>query len=559
VRALKPWRPRAETEPVRSLLRDARGFTLIEVSIASVVLLVGTLAVVAVANVANQQTARTKGREAATGLARQLIEDVRSIPFESLEQTSIEQHLRAQPGLGSVPGSSSYTIRRRAFTYSIDTSVCTLDDPRDGIGSHANGNFCSGGASGFQSCSGATAAGGVDANGNSLDGALCAAVDGSLVWKSCALLGTTAQTPASSFSAILGTQYASAQAAAAATTCATGTATAADVDPEDYKRVVVSVRWGKHRTQQSTLVANPGSSAGPAVTGLTMNPSGNPVTAKSPSSLTLAFTATTSRPPAAVNWSIDGDVRGTASGTGTSWNFNWPLGEIENPLVLDGAYNVSARAVDAEGTSGATRAMTVTVNRRVPFPPTGVAAGRNNQVVELEWSANPERDIVGYQAYRKDSGGDTQVCPATAGASQVAITCQDTSPPNLPLLQYYVVALDRGLDGAARKGDQSAVVDVTQVNQAPNPPTNLTASADGGGTTLNWQAPVPPDPDSGDSIAFYRVYRDGQTYAARYDRTDSGSELSYTDSNTGGQAHTYYVTAVDGQLAESTIVGPVTQ
>ena len=118
-------------------------------------------------------------------------------------------------------------------------------------------------------------------------------------------------------------------AAAGATVCGSGTATAADVDPEDYKRVVVAVRWGKHRTQQSTLIANPGSSAGPAVTNLTMN-SDNPVTAKVPSSLTLAFTATTSRPPAAVNWSIDGDPQGTASGSGTSWTFNWALGNFDD-------------------------------------------------------------------------------------------------------------------------------------------------------------------------------------------------------------------------------------
>src|SRR5439155_20716435 len=128
-RAVKRGRPPAEAEDVRSLVRDARGFTLIEVSIASVVLLVGTLAVVAISNVASQQAVQTKGREAATGLARQLIEDVRAIPFEGLEQTSIQDDLKAQPGLGSLPGSSSYTIRRRGFTYSIDTSVCALDDP----------------------------------------------------------------------------------------------------------------------------------------------------------------------------------------------------------------------------------------------------------------------------------------------------------------------------------------------------------------------------------------------------------------------------------------------
>ena len=43
----------------------------------------------------------------------------------------------------------------------------------------------------------------------------------------------------------------------------------------------------------------------------------------------------------------------------------------------------------------------------------------------------------------------------------------------------------------------------------------------------------------------------------RADHTGSGTDLSYTDTDTGGVPHTYYITAVDSQLAESTIVGPV--
>ena len=543
---------------MRSLVRDARGFTLVEVSIAAVVLLIGTLAVVAMSDFASRQTVQTKGREAATSLGRQLIEDVRSIPYAQLEQTSIEDDLQAQPGVGSLPGSSTYTIRRRSFTYSIDASVCALDDPRDGIGSHANGNFCHGGASGFPDCSGAVSAsgsGGVDANGNVLNSSLCATVDGTLLWRNCGLLGPTAQTAASgSLSAILGSLYTSAQAAAAATACGSGTATAADLDPEDYKRVVIDVRWASHHTQQSTLIANPGSSAGPAVTNLTMAPSQNPVITSTTASLT--FTATTSRPPAAVNWSVDGDTKGTASGNGTSWSFPWSLGSVGSPTVLDGSYLVAARAVDVNGTSGATRAITVTVNRRQPFAPTGMAAGWNNQVVEVQWSPNPEGDIIGYQVHRVDSSGDTVVCP-TAGGSLVGTSCQDTSPPNQSSIQYYVVALDRAPDGTARPGDHSATVTVTQGDHPPNPPTSLTAQTNNGNTVLSWVAPTVPDPDPGDSIAFYRIYRDGQTYADRYDRTGSGSELTYTDTNTGGQAHTYYVTSVDTQLAESTIVGPV--
>src|SRR5205807_518339 len=136
-------------------------------------------------------------------------------------------------------------------------------------------------------------------------------------------------------------------------------------------------------------------------------------------------------------------------------SFPWSRGSVDSPTVLEGSYLVAARAVDVNGTSGPTRAITVTVNRRQPFPPTGVAAGWNLQVVEVQWSPNPEGDIIGYQVHRVDASGDTVVCGATAG-SLVSTSCQDASPPNQASLQYYVVALDRAPDGSVRPGDHSA-------------------------------------------------------------------------------------------------------
>ena len=48
-------------------------------------------------------------------------------------------------------------------------------------------------------------------------------------------------------------------------------------------------------------------------------------------------------------------------------------------------------------------------------------------------------------------------------------------------------------------------------------------------------------------------------YASRYDRTGTGADLTYTDTHPDGVTHTYYVTAVDTQLAESPLLGPVTK
>lgn len=505
---------------------DQRGFTIVEVLVAAFVLVVGLLGVVAMVDGANQNTVKTRGREGATSLGRHLVESIRAIPFEEVNQNSLESRLQAQPGLASLPGSPDYAIRRRNFTYTIDTSVCSLDDPRDGIGSHAGGGFCS------------------------------------VAWKDCALLDTTASAQASgTLAAILGGLYPEAQAAAGATSCTTGTAVAADVDPEDYKRVVVQLRWGGRQVQQTALVPNPGNSGSPAVTNLELTAPGSSLLITTNPS-TLSFRATTNRTPATLDWSVDGERRGTASGSATTWNFDWEIKPREDPgAVLDGSYIVGARAMDAYGLAGASRTVTVTLNRSDPRAPSGVAAGRNGSVVEVEWQSNPERDVIGYRVYRTHSGGGTvQVCPATAGDFTSATHCQDTTPPAVPLLEYHVVALDRRPgDNAPREGAPSPQVQVTQTNTPPSAPTNLQASTSAGNTVLLWSAPSVPDPDPGDSIQFYRIYRDGSTYADRYDRTGSGSEVSYTDTATGGVSHTYWVTAVDEQLAESVVLGPVTR
>jgi hypothetical protein len=91
---------------------------------------------------------------------------------------------------------------------------------------------------------------------------------------------------------------------------------------------------------------------------------------------------------------------------------------------------------------------------------------------------------------------------------------------------------------------------VTLTNTAPAPPGTLTATASEGNTVLSWDASA-GDPDAGDSVDFYRIYRDGTAYADRYDRTGTGAELTYTDTQTDGVAHLYRVVAVDTQLAES--------
>jgi len=332
--------------------------------------------------------------------------------------------------------------------------------------------------------------------------------------------------------------------------CAGSAAGTTDRNPDDHKRVTVDVTWsnssGRGSVHEQAFVNNPGSSAGPGICSLSVDGTSNNVISTVVSS--AAFSVCVNVTPAAVTWSVDGVVQANATGAGTAWSFLWPISSL-----YDGTYLVEAHAYDSVGRSGPSRSATVTLNRFLPLPPTGLAAGRNGSGVDLEWLANPERDIVGYRVYRQQAVGWTAVCSFTT-----ATECRDTSPPSAPLLTYKVVALDYDTAGALREGPASAPATVTLLNNPPNPPTNLTAQLTDGATVLSWTAPNPADPNLGDSIAFYRIYRDGNAIADRYDRTGSGTELSFTDGRRGDTQHTYWITAVDTQLAESTLVGPVT-
>lgn len=326
-----------------------------------------------------------------------------------------------------------------------------------------------------------------------------------------------------------------------------------DSNPIDFKRVTVTVSWrdgaGTGSTSESTLISAKGGSDAPAVDAVRMtSPSSAPIT--DPAATSASFVVNTATDANSVVWSIDGTQRGAASGSGRNWTFTWAL------PAYDGVYDVSAQALEASGLAGESRSITVVVNRFAPFAPTNVNAGRNGSVVEVEWSANRGRDVIGYRVYRQPKAGTaTVVCDMTT-----ALSCVDTSPPasSGTALEYWVVALDRDPNGNTREGTPSARIDVNLANRPPNAPVALTLSKDAQGQTiLRWQAAQFPDPDTGDSIASYRIYRDGTAIGDRYDRVD-GTQLMATDARASGVTHKYWVTAVDTHLAESSALGPVT-
>jgi len=337
-----------------------------------------------------------------------------------------------------------------------------------------------------------------------------------------------------------------------------------DKNPEDYKRVTVTAAWDEGaRTRTSTqtaIINNPGSASGPAVRTITPRGYIAPYVVTTDVN-TVTVDLTTSSKPTTLAWMLDGSRQAspvTANGsTGLLWQFDWNIKTLE-----DGAYVVAAEAYDVYGVSGPSRQETVVLNRFPPKPPKQVTGGRTKfGTVEIEWTANSERDIIGYQVFRHDpvSGTDATVCPMAT--QKLETFCIDTAPPGSDELEYYVRAYDRDPGGNVRPSLDYAHLIVTKDNNAPFQVADLALSKlPTGDTKLTWTRPSPDDPDAGDSISFFRIYRDGILMSNRYERyfDSSGSPtVTWTDTSTNGVGHTYWVTSVDQHYAESPFGLPV--
>ncbi len=462
--------------PLTRALRDQRGFTLIEVLVAMLILTGGVLGTVALIDGANASTSFTKGRVGATNLARELTETARTIDYDTLTTATLAGGLQASPGLvDSKPATSGWQLERRGITYTVVASACIFDDATDKTGSH-DATFCSNSA----------------------------------------------------------------------------TSPLGDTNPDDYRRVTFDVTWQSRgepgKVSQSSLITNPSGGLGPSILEIV-----GPDTWIVETTQSLDYLVK-STPAATVRWSADdGTSGGNATGGPTEWPFTWQLGTKgawtcpNTPeWLVDGAYVLTAQAFDVRGIPGDLKTKTVTLDRSAPAPPCGLKGGLNGVRFELEWSRNPERDIKGYEVYRRKVGLETAdpiVCNLTTKTE-----CVDKNPlPVGVLVNYYVVAIDAGLKG---RGQSADLAFLPSTNLAPLPPGQLTGSIEDGQPVLRWTAAT----DADGTIAFYRIYRDGIALENRYGAT-SGPQLSFTDK--GATGHTYWVTAVDDKFAESLPVGPV--
>jgi Tfp pilus assembly protein PilV len=487
--------------PARRRVGGDGGFTIMETLIAAVVLIIGVMGLFALLDESVKTVVATRSREGATSLARGILEDAHTISYAQLSPSAIESQLKAMPSLSDASGEAGWQIVRGGVTYTVTASECSIDDPKDGYGTH-DGTFCS---------------------------------DSS-------------------------TEYSGA-----------GTL---DSQPADLKRVTVEVKWkAKGRTPVVRQVAT-FTAAGEA-TGLTASnlqlafpklehPAAPVIEVAAFTELTFSVTAPASA--TRVDWAIDGARQSTSAareaGSETSWQFTWPIAGLS-----DGAYQISAQAVNASGVIGPPITITVTLIRGTPAAPKGLIAGYNTiylagkpkLVVELEWQANSERNVLGYRTYKpiKSSPFKQLTCPPSPSELSLSRSCIDLEPPKPTEknLTYEVAALYRPGTGGqklneeeVKEGPSSSVTVIggEPLPAGPNQPLNLAATKNADGSvTLTWESPT-----SGPTVSFYRIYRGSTDYTSRYGITGSGSSTTFTDAE-ASTTHEYWVTAVGEHLTES--------
>ena len=524
--------------PLGDLRRDDRGFTLIEVMMASVVLLIGILGVATLVNTANGSTTSSKAREQGLALARDMTEAARSVRYQSLEPTSAVGKLQAMPGFTNT-GGPGWTVTRRGIKYTVSFGVCSVDDPSDGTGAHTANLFCNRptvqanaatcrGLIGYPPKINGTGGAGADAGDCGIDTNLDGTVDGLVQ--------------------------------AAASACPAGTSVAAgtcDSQPNDFKRLVTLVTWdrgsGSRYVLQQATIPFPGLSAYASIASFVLNgyalQTGGYVVGDTPTALT--FAATTSQPAQQVNWLLGTTDQGPFTAwSGTSGTTTWPLGAIDlaevkppNSEVLDGTYVVGARVQDGGGIHGIERDVTVKLNRRIPFPPpnfsiaaTAVNAQGNPTEITASWGAPPDRDIVGYRLERWT--GATGWVSVSGCSNITARTCVDTSTP-AGTVKYHAVALDNDNTGAVRAGLPSVELTVIPNNVPPSVPKITGATTTPGTATtavsLSWTAST----DADDALDTYEIRRNcGSGYVLAV--TQLGTATAVTDTSAPSGSSCYY-------------------
>src|SRR4051794_1754151 len=389
---------------LRPALASEAGFTLIECLVAAVVLLVVLMGTFKMLNGATSAEGASGSREAAANISREFLETVRGDAYTAVTPGVLTSTLQSISGYQ--PASSPAVIRRRNIDFTVTATVCSIDDPKDGLGT-TDATFCAA----------STPTSPAD---NQPDDLKRVTVD--ISWGG-RRAGSIRQ---------------------AAMLSSTGAAVGLP-------------------TQTFTMDSptNIGASAtAPIITGAS--------TAVSPCAANTACFTASATGASKIIFAVEGTDQSGAPVTWDStctgvpcpkWHFAWNYA-----AVSDGVYRITARSVDAGGVEGTPKSILVTISRGGMSRPCGVGStpgnclaveggynyapgGGTTPIFELRWQPNPERNVIGYKV-QTGSGGPgtgTTVCtldaqgnvtspgtqaPASApGIDQYA--CIDTSPPPL--------------------------------------------------------------------------------------------------------------------------------
>jgi len=121
-------------------LRDSSGFTLIEVLVAAMVLMIGMIATFAMLDAANGTLTNNSARIGASNLARELTEYARASDYDKLTPGQVGPVLQAHPTIGG--SGNPFVVNRRGVEYSVTATVCVFDDPKDGLSAEPAANAC---------------------------------------------------------------------------------------------------------------------------------------------------------------------------------------------------------------------------------------------------------------------------------------------------------------------------------------------------------------------------------------------------------------------------------
>jgi Tfp pilus assembly protein PilV len=481
---------------VGARLQADEGFTIIEVIVATLVLVVGLLTAFLALNVAVKSSAAVRGREEGITLARQVTEDARAIPYSQLSSSSLTTTLQGFNGLANQGTGSSWQIKRGGFTYTITPTLTPIYDKKDAANATSNTSV-------------------------------------------------------------------------------------------DAQEVTTLVQWTTfqgqtHSYTESTIMTKAGQDPGLAVSNLAIAspPSGTgglsgsatagyTISASIPS---LTFSVTAPSGTQAIDWRLNGALQSSWAGSTPSSGTTWTSSAWNISSFYDSTYTIGAQAVDASGVDGPEVTIQVRLIRNVPSAPSLTYDGYNTNLLsstggtpgtgaELVWSSNPEPNVVGYDIYNSSlstllcqTGTSTSYSGCSSGSGNFwclsATDCIDLGANNAGnSTSYKLVALYYDANNTLRTGAATSITIPAGTPTAPNSPASLTVATQLDETAiLTWPVSV-----GGASVAFYRVYRDGDNYSSRY-ATVAASSCSLTctyHDYSRQEGHSYYVTAVTSGLQES--------